>query len=101
MTTETEKARTRADISRMLLERSGLPFTPNGQMLEFRADNRPSCDFYPATGRWRVHRRGRFKYYRGGPVAFINWYERQQESTEHEHNRATGHRAMGDAGRSE
>jgi hypothetical protein len=79
MTEETKNVRTRADISRMLLERAGLPFTSKGQMLEFRDDARPACDYYPATGRWRIRcASGRFKYYRGGPVAFINWYSRQE-----------------------
>ena len=62
---------------------SGLAFVDKGDKLEFRGNNRPACDYYPATGRWRVHRGRRFRYYRGGLVAFVNWY-RKQESTEHE-----------------
>lgn len=80
---EADNARRRAEIARLLLDRSGLRYKANGLALEFRESNRPPCDFYPTTGRWRVHRGRRFKYFRGGPVAFINWYTRQQESTEH------------------
>ena len=98
-THDVDDARRRADIARLLLDRSGLTFTANGLALEFRGNDRPACDFYPATGRWRVRRGGRFKYFRGGPVAFINWYNRQQESTEHEHGATGSYRAMGRAER--
>lgn len=78
-----EDARRRADVSKILLDRSGLAFTAAGDVLQFRDCNRPACDFYPATGRWRVYRNRRWRYFRGGAAAFINWYGRQ-ESTERE-----------------
>ncbi len=89
----TEDNQRRSDIARMLLERNGLVFQVNGDKLELRDNNRPLCDFYPATGRWRVLTGRRFRYFRGGPVAFINWYGRQ-EAQEHE-QRATDHPGVG------
>ena len=90
----TEDNQRRAEIAQMLLERNGLVCQVNGDKLELRDNNRPLCDFYPATGRWRVLTGRRFRYFRGGPVAFINWYGRQ-ESTEHGHGADEDHQGVG------
>lgn len=90
----TEDNQRRSDIARMLLERSGLVFQVNADKLELRDSGRPVCDFFPATGRWRVQTGRRFRYFRGGPVAFINWYGRQ-ESTEHEQRADENHQGVG------
>ncbi len=90
----TEDNQRRSDIARMLLERSGLVFQVNADKLELRGEGRPVCDFFPATGRWRVLTGRRFRYFRGGPIAFINWYGRQ-ESTEHGDGANEGYRGVG------
>ncbi len=90
----TEENQRRAEIAQMLLKRSGLVYQANGDRLELRDSGRPTCDFFPATGRWRVLTGRRYRYYRGGPIAFINWYGRQ-ESTEHEQRADEDHPRVG------
>jgi hypothetical protein len=42
----------------------------------FREQGKPSCDFYPASGKWKVNgQKVAWKY--GGGESFINWYRKQ------------------------
>ena len=70
--TKARHARWRAQ-NRAILESSGLAYTDKGEALLFRNPGKPSCDFYPSTGRWKVND-GRGTMRRGGARAFLTWY---------------------------
>ena len=59
--------------NRAILETSGLAYTGKGEALLFRNPGKPSCDFYPSTGRWKIND-GRGTMRRGGARAFVEWY---------------------------
>ena len=61
--------------NRAILETSGLAYTDKGEALLFRNPGKPSCDFYPSTGRWKVND-GNGTMHRGGARAFLTWYAR-------------------------
>lgn len=61
--------------NRALLETSGPTYTDKGEALLFRNPGKPSCDFYPSTGRWKVND-GSGTMRRGGARAFLAWYAR-------------------------
>ena len=57
------------------LEKSGLEFrVANRECVLFRETGKPSVDFYPSTGRYRVNGG---KARSGSAERFINWYEKQ------------------------
>ena len=70
--TKTRHARWHAQ-NRAILETSELAYTDKGEALLFRNPGKPSCDFYPSTGRWKVND-GDGTMRRGGARAFITWY---------------------------
>ena len=59
--------------NRAILESSGIAYTDKGEALLFRNPGKPSCDFYPSTGRWKVND-GHGTMRRGGARAFLTWY---------------------------
>ena len=64
--------------NRDVLEASGLTFEDKENVLLFRSPNKPSCDFYPSTGRWKENNgTNQPIMHRGGARAFIKWYEKQ------------------------
>ena len=62
------------------LRASGLRFAERETAVLFREGGKPSVDFYPHTGRWRVVGAGRSQTMRGGAKAFLAWYAKQEAS---------------------
>ena len=62
----------------LTINASGLTFTYKRaeNVYLFRERDGPSCDFYPASGRWK-HNSSSPRWHRGGATAFINWYRKR------------------------
>lgn len=40
----------------------------------------PSCDFYPASGRWKLNVSSKPpRWFNGGATSFLNWYRKQRK----------------------
>jgi len=63
----------RREINIAIMQKSSLTYKDNGVSLLFRDENKPKVDFYPGTGRWKVHN----VVYKGGADKFIEWYRDQ------------------------
>lgn len=56
------------------LRKSGIRYrVASEECYIFRNVGKPSVDFYPSTGRWRVA--GLSRTFSGGATKFINWYK--------------------------
>lgn len=61
-------------INTKIIEESGMEYQVcnNGETLLFKIPI--SCEFFPSSGKWRVHRPSRLMY--GGAVDFLNYLKR-------------------------
>lgn len=67
--------------NKALIETSGLKYRPgvyNGKSIvfQFRDPDKPTIDFYPHTGRWKIFRQRRPIMMEGGAEKFIRWYSK-------------------------
>lgn len=57
-------------INRAEIVASGIPYTDKGECLLFRVRGKKKVDFYPSTGRWKIHS----TMSSGGAKKFIEFY---------------------------
>lgn len=68
------------DKNEALIKEAGIPYTQsvyNGASIVFqiREGGKPTIDYYPATGRWKVYKQNKPKMYQAKSAkAFISWY---------------------------
>lgn len=58
--------------------RGDVTFTVRETAVLFREPGKPKVDFYPGTGRWRIPGRPAKETFRGGALAFLVWYVKQE-----------------------
>jgi hypothetical protein len=63
----------------LLINASGLPceYKRVENVYLFRDLSGPSCDFYPASGKWKQNGNPVVWHY-GGAKSFINWYQKRR-----------------------
>ena len=64
-----------------IINESGIPYRPscyngNSIVFQFRDPEKPTVDFYPFTGKWRIHKHHKPVTMKGGAKAFVKWYSK-------------------------